>query len=116
MAFVLILSHAHTAFTFSLTFFDSAFARYCIVLGGGWPIFALHHCHGGCPILALFARVGEDGAGATFVRSTLPVVYAVVVPALRLREGRGTRICGGFCSSKAGPPATYSTKRIAVFP
>jgi hypothetical protein len=33
MAFVLILSHAHTAFTFSLTFFDFAFARYRI-LGG----------------------------------------------------------------------------------
>jgi len=71
---------------------------------GGWPIFALHHSHGGCPILAFFARVG-DSAGATPVRSTPPVVYAVVVPALRLREGRGTRICGGFCSLKAGPPA-----------
>ena len=23
----------------------------------------------------------------------------------RLREGRGTRVCGGFCSLKAGPPA-----------
>jgi hypothetical protein len=33
-AFVLILSHAYTAFTFSLTFFDFAFARYRIVLGG----------------------------------------------------------------------------------
>ena len=29
-----------------------------------------------------------------------PVMYAVVVPALRLREGRGTCICGGFCSLK----------------
>jgi hypothetical protein len=58
------------------------------------------------PILALFfARacpelvegVGDDAAGATLVRSTLPVVCAVVVPALRkLREGRGTRSCGGF--------------------
>src|SRR5258708_5058228 len=81
---------------------------------GGWPIFALHHSHGGCPILAFFARacpelvegVGGDAAGVTFVRSTLPVVYAVVVPALRkVREGRGTRSCGGFCSLKAGPPA-----------
>jgi hypothetical protein len=36
--------------------------------------------------------VGGDAAGATFVRSTLPVVNAVVVPALRkVREGRGTR-------------------------
>jgi len=59
----------------------------------------------GCPILAFSARVGGDAAGATFVRSTITVVYAVVVPALRLREGRGTRICGGFCSLKAGPPA-----------
>ena len=73
--------------------------------GGRWPIFALHHSHGGCPILAFVARVGGDAAGATLVRSTPPVVYAVVVPALRLREGRGTRICGGFCSLKAGPPA-----------
>jgi hypothetical protein len=79
---------------------------------GGWPIFALHHSHGGRPILAFFARacpelvegVGGDAAGATLVRSTPPVVYAVVVPALRLREGRGTRICGGFCSLKAGHP------------
>ena len=63
----------------------------------------MHQSHGGCPILAFFARVG-DAAGATPVRSTPPVVYAVVVPALR-REGRGTRICGGFCSLKAGPPA-----------
>ena len=59
---------------------------------GGWPIFALHYSHGACPILAFFARVGGDAAGATFVRSTLPVVDAVVVPALRkVREGRGTR-------------------------
>jgi hypothetical protein len=28
------------------------------------------------------------------------------LPALRkVREGRGTRCCGGFCSLKAGPPA-----------
>jgi hypothetical protein len=58
-----------------------------------------------CPILAFCARVGGDAAGATLVRSTLPVVYAVVVPALRkVREGRGTRSCGGFCSLKAGHP------------
>jgi len=56
-------------------------------------IFALHHSHGGCPILAFFARVGGDAAGAALVRSELPVVYAVVVPALRkVREGRGTRL------------------------
>ena len=82
---------------------------------GGCPIFALHHSHGGCPILAFFARacpelvarVGGDAAGATLVRSTPPVVYAVVVPAHSPSqfEGRGTRICGGFCSLKAGPPA-----------
>jgi hypothetical protein len=59
---------------------------------GGWPIFALRHSHGGCPILAFFARVGGDGTGTTLVRSTLTVVYAVAVPALRkVREGRGTR-------------------------
>jgi hypothetical protein len=68
----------------------------------------------GAPSLRFFARacpelaegVGGDAAGATFVRSTLPVVDAVVVPALRkVREGRGTRSCRGFCSLKAGPPA-----------
>src|ERR1700732_3907495 len=48
---------------------------------GGWPIFALHHSHGGCPILAFFARVGGDAAGGTLVRSTPPVVYGVVVHA-----------------------------------
>jgi len=64
------------------------------------------HSHGGCPILALFARVGGDAARATCVRSTLPVVYAVVAPALRkVREGQATRGCGGICSLKAGPPA-----------
>jgi hypothetical protein len=48
--------------------------------------------HGGCPILAFFARVGGDAARTTLVRSTLLVVYAVVLPALRkVREGRGTR-------------------------
>src|SRR5580692_5382116 len=34
------------------------------------------------PILTFFARMGGDAAGATLVRSTPPVVYAVVVPAL----------------------------------
>jgi hypothetical protein len=53
--------------------------------------------------------VGGDAAGAPFVRSTLPVEDAVVVPALRkVREGRGTRSYGGFCRLKAGPPATRS--------
>jgi hypothetical protein len=41
-----------------------------------------------------------------FVRSTLSVVDVVCVPALRkVREGRGTRSCGGFRSLKAGPRA-----------
>jgi len=59
------------------------------VVNAGWPIFALHHSHGGCPILAFLARacpelaegVGGDAAGATLVRTTPTVVYAVVVPA-----------------------------------
>jgi len=55
-----------------------------------------------------------DAASATFVRSIPSVVHAVAVPPPRLRsgqalrkvrEGRGARICGGFCSLKAGPPA-----------
>jgi hypothetical protein len=57
------------------------------------------------PALSGAEGVGGDAAGATLVRSTLPVVDAVV-PALRkVREGRGTLSCGGFCSLKAGPPA-----------
>ena len=33
-----------------------------------------------------------------------PLVYAIALPALRkVREGRGTRCCGGFCGLKAGP-------------
>ena len=51
----------------------------------------MRHPHGRCPILASFARacpelvegVGGDAAGATLLRSTPPVAYAVVVPALR---------------------------------
>jgi hypothetical protein len=78
--------------------YSAAWSRYGYLISpGGWPIFALHHSHGGCPILAFFARacpelvegVGGDAAGATLVRSAPPVVYAVVVPALRkVREGR----------------------------
>ena len=44
-----------------------------------------------CPIFAFFARVG-DAAGATFVRSTPPVVCAVVVPTLR--KGRPPLLLG----------------------
>jgi hypothetical protein len=66
---------------------------------GGWPIFALHHSHGGCPILAFFARVGGDAAGATLVRSTPPVVYAVVVPAL-------------FAYAKDGAPASVVASAV----
>jgi len=58
---------------------------------GGWPIFALHHFHG--PILAFFARVGGDAAGATLLRSTPPFAYAVVVLAL-------------FAHAKDGVPAS----------
>ena len=66
---------------------------------GGWPIFALPHSHGGCPILAFFARVGGDAAGATLVRSTPPVVYAVVVPAL-------------FAYAKDGAPASVVASAV----
>ncbi len=66
-------------------------------------------------ILALVARVGGDAVGATFVRSTLLVVDAVVVPALRkVREGRGTRRYGGFCSLKAGPPAQFPHRVLCL--
>ena len=69
----------------------------------------------GCPILAFFARVGGDATGATLVRSIPPVVDAVVVLALFcLREGRGTRICGGFCSLIAGPPARRRSTTVVL--
>ena len=83
----------------------------------------MHHSHGGCPIRAFFARacpelaegVGSDAAGATLVRSSPPIVYAVVVPVLRkVREGRGTRSCGGFCGLKAGPPARKKSRTDSV--
>ena len=65
----------------------------------------------------VFCKVGGDAAGATFVRSTLPVVYAVVVPALRkVREGRGTRSCGGFRSLKAGPPPMRAGRAFSSAP
>ena len=59
----------------------------------------IHHPHGGCPILAFFARVGGDAAGATLVRSTPPVVYAVVVPAL-------------FAYAKDGAPASVVASAV----
>jgi hypothetical protein len=27
---------------------------------GGWPVFALHHSHGWCPVLAFFARACRE--------------------------------------------------------
>ena len=64
----------------------------------------------------VLARVGGDVAGATFVRSTLPVAYAVAGPALRkVREWQGTRCCGGFYSLKAGSPGQrypHAARRI----
>jgi hypothetical protein len=65
-------------------------------MGGGRPSFRLSY--GWAAMLP-----------AQLFRSTLPVVFAVVVPALRkAREGRGTRSCGGFCSLKAVRPAPKS--------
>jgi hypothetical protein len=59
----------------------------------------------GAPSLRFFARVGGDAAGTTLVRSTPRCVCRRRTRPFRLREGRGTRICGGCCSLKAGPPA-----------
>src|ERR1700752_2263695 len=63
----------------------------------------LHHPHGGCPILAFFfARVGGDAAGATLVRSSLPVVYASSPPfAKYANDGGGVPI---FAPSHGGCP------------
>ena len=55
--------------------------------------------HGGRLILGFFARVGGDAAGATLVRSTPPVVYAVVVPAL-------------FAYAKDGAPASVVASAV----
>jgi len=68
-------------------------------VGGHELLLALHHPHGGCPILTFFARVGGDAAGATLVRSTPPVVYAVVVPAL-------------FAYAKDGAPASVVASAV----
>src|SRR6266850_3230975 len=77
---------------------------------GGQPIFALHHPHGGCPILAFFARVGGDAAGATLVRSTPPVVYAVVVPVLFAYAKDGAPASSYFaCASFVTTAATLSS-------
>jgi hypothetical protein len=59
-----------------------------------------------------FSQVGADAAGATGVRSTLPVVCAVVVPALRkVREGRGTHSVGDISAiseiKSLGHPPNY---------
>jgi hypothetical protein len=48
--------------------------------------------------------------------STLPVVYAIVVPALRkVREGRGTRCRDGLCSLKATRRLTVPISKPAYF-
>jgi len=40
---------------------------------GGWPIFALHHSHGGAPSLRFLQGWVAMLPTATFVRSTLPI-------------------------------------------
>ena len=64
----------------------------------------MHHPHGGCPILAFFARVGGDAAGATLVRPTPAVVYAVVVPALFAYAKDGAPASVVASAVEAGPP------------
>ena len=48
---------------------------------------------------------GQDSNHVISFRGKSPHKENGGEPALRLGEGRGTRICGGFCSLKAGPPA-----------
>jgi len=65
----------------------------------------------GAASLRFLQGLGGDGPGATLVRSAPAVVNAVGVPALRtVREGRGTRSCGGFCGLKAEPPDTTTLR------
>jgi len=52
-----------------------------VVRKGGWPVFALHQFPQRVPHHCVFFCKASDAAGETFVRSTLPVLYAVVIPA-----------------------------------
>jgi hypothetical protein len=57
-----------------------------------------------------------EGCGKRYGQLKVAVVGAIVVPALRkVREGRGTRCCGGFCSLKAGPPAPNANRSNRSF-
>jgi len=72
---------------------------------GGWSIFALHHSHEGAPSLR-FCKGGRRCCR----RNSCPFYTARCVCRRRTAlfayaKGRGTRICGGFCSLKAAPPA-----------
>src|SRR6267154_1572036 len=60
-------------------------------------------------------KIKDAGHPAVLIRwqtlcmpSSYPPLRLRSGQALReVREGRGTRICGGFCSLKAGPPASF---------
>ena len=56
---------------------------------------------GGCPVLAFFARAGNDAADTTFVACN-PVAHAFQVPALcKVRKGRGTHYVFGASEVKS---------------
>src|SRR5579872_2603550 len=80
-------------------------ARDCNMVSGYFPLRKVP-TEGGPP-LRFLQGVGDDAAGATLVRSIPPVAYAVV-PLRKVRDGRSTRICGGFCSWNARPPRSSS--------
>jgi hypothetical protein len=61
------------------------------VVAGGLPLtMCVQHSHRGCPILAFFARVGGDAAGAIARRIDQPHPHAFLTSALRkVREEWG---------------------------
>ncbi len=77
---------------------------------GGWPIFALHHPHGGCPILAFFARVGGDAACALILLWTRDQTHLAAGisdshPSPRTRRNGASTVLVMPARSKPGPPA-----------
>ena len=87
-----------------MSLLNFGYSFYSFPYMGGWPIFALHHSHGGAPSLRFLQ------AWAAMLPAQRPFCTARCVcrrrsRPFRLREGRGARIRGGFCSLKAGPPA-----------
>jgi len=77
---------------------------------GGWPIFALHHSHGGCPILAFFARacrelvegVGGDAAGALLSVLHRPLCKSSYPPFACAKDGVPAAVMSNTHDGRSG--------------